>query len=590
LSIKPPIAFLERRYRGENPFRTLLYLYAQDKWLLLLAAVFYAIKSSPSWAMPLLTASVIDLISPPDQHTLSELAGRGLVIAVIVLQNIPLHYLYARLLSIANRKLEANLRSALVIRLQQLSMDFYKQHSTGALQAKLLRDVEMVQQLSQQLFDGLLGFSLAISFALIATAIRAPWFLLFFLVTVPVAALLIRTMRSPLQRRNQNFREEIEDVSARLSEMLHLIPVTRAHGLEQDEIDSVNERLMHLRDSGMRLDSGNAIFGATAWVTFRVFDLICLLTASFIVFTHLLPLSVGDVVMLTGFFSSLTNAVLALTTLFPQISKGLESIRSIGEILEYPDLEQNASKQTVQSVTGHFIFESLDFSYPGTFDSSLREISLEVQPGETIAFVGPSGAGKSTLLNLVIGFLQPNSGRILLDGHDMATLNLITYRRFLSVVPQETILFKGTIRDNILYGLHDVKEAVLQQALDDANAREFIDQLSSGLETIVGENGARLSGGQRQRIAIARALVRDPRVLLLDEATSALDNASEALIQQALERLMHGRTTFVVAHRLSTIRNATRIVVLVNGCIVEIGSHDELIAINGTYKHMHGGF
>lgn len=206
-----------------------------------------------------------------------------------------------------------------------------------------------------------------------------------------------------------------------------------------------------------------------------------------------------------------------------------------------------------------------------------------MRPGETIALVGGSGAGKSTVLNLVIGFLRPTRGRILLDGVDMETLDLRDYRSWLSVVPQESILFEGSIRENVTYGMTDVPEERVRAALRDANALEFIDRLPAGLDTVVGERGARLSGGQKQRLAIARALIRDPRVLILDEATSALDSRSEALVQQALTRLVRGRTVFVVAHRLSTIRGADRIVVLDDGRVAEIGSHAELLRRGGAY-------
>ncbi|MFA5263936.1 MAG: ATP-binding cassette domain-containing protein, partial [Opitutaceae bacterium] len=221
--------------------------------------------------------------------------------------------------------------------------------------------------------------------------------------------------------------------------------------------------------------------------------------------------------------------------------------------------------------------------YPGTDASAINDFSLDVSPGETVALVGPSGAGKSTVLNLVIGFIRPTQGRILLDGADMETLDLRIYRRFLSVVPQESIFFEGTVRENICYGLTQVPERTVEAALRDSNSLEFIERLPDGIGTRIGQRGALLSGGQRQRLAIARALIRNPRVLLLDEATSALDAESEALVREALDRLMRGRTTFVVAHRLSTVRSTNRIVAMEQGRIVEIGNHSELLALDGLY-------
>jgi ATP-binding cassette subfamily B protein len=204
-----------------------------------------------------------------------------------------------------------------------------------------------------------------------------------------------------------------------------------------------------------------------------------------------------------------------------------------------------------------------------------------------IALVGPSGSGKSTLINLVIGFLRPSTGSIRVDGLDYKDLDLRTVRKFLSVVPQESVLFDGTIAENISYGLSNVSESDIRTALSDANAWSFVDAFDDGVETIVGERGARLSGGQRQRLAIARALIRNPRILILDEATSALDSESEKLIQDALSRLMLNRTTFVVAHRLSTVKEADLILVLDEGGIVQTGTHSQLVALNGVYKRLY---
>jgi ATP-binding cassette subfamily B protein len=237
-------------------------------------------------------------------------------------------------------------------------------------------------------------------------------------------------------------------------------------------------------------------------------------------------------------------------------------------------------------VQGRLTFDHLGYRYPSDGRAALDDIHLDIAPGETVAFVGPSGSGKSTLLNAVLGFLRPTSGRMLLDGVDMQTLDLRTFRAFVSVVPQEPVLFEGTIRENVVYGLGDVDDEAVLAALRDANALEIVQALPEGWDARIGERGARLSGGQRQRFAIARALVRDPRVLLLDEATSALDSESESLVKEALDRLMAGRTTLIVAHRLSTVRSADRIVVLDRGRVAEIGSHDELVAAGGIYARL----
>ncbi|WP_330385916.1 ABC transporter ATP-binding protein [[Clostridium] fimetarium] len=249
-------------------------------------------------------------------------------------------------------------------------------------------------------------------------------------------------------------------------------------------------------------------------------------------------------------------------------------------------MEKNEGKQKINEVKGKFEFKNVIFRYNKSETNVLDNFNLTVEQGETIAFVGESGAGKSTILNLVIGFNEATSGQVLIDGRDMKDIDLRTYRKHIAVVPQTSILFSGSIRDNITYGMNDLEDATVQEVVDASNLRELINSLPNGLDTMVGEHGGKLSGGQRQRIAIARALIRNPKVIVLDEATSALDSISEKLIQEALGNLTKGRTTFIVAHRLSTIRDANKIAVIDGGKCIEYGTFDELMELKGEFYKM----
>lgn len=581
LGMQPSVPdHLDHRYRGEHPIRTLLHLFRPDRGKLLLAAAVFVVKHSPIWLLPLITATVLDVVvQHGSQNRLWQATGVLLFILVI---NYPLHQWYVRLLGGSIRRMGTTLRSALCRRMQQLSIGYHARVSSSVLQAKVVRDVESVEQMVQQSSDMGLGAVVTLTGGLVVIGLRTPEFLPVFLVVVPAAGFLVMRLRGRLRSHNEHFRREVEHLSSRVGEMTTLIPITRAHGLERTALGRVDGSLRQVFAAGLRLDTMNGRFNSAAWVMLNVLGVLCLTGSALVAYHGWLPVTAGDVVMLSSFFTVLTSSVTTLLGLAPVISKGLESVRSAGEVLQAPDLESNAGKADVEQVRGRIDFRHVGFAY-GDEAPAVDAFTLSASPGETIALVGASGAGKSTVLNLLIGFIRPTTGRILLDGVDMATLDLRSYRRFLSVVPQESILFEGSIRDNVTYGLRDTDERTLQQALRDANALEFVERLPDGLDTVVGERGARLSGGQKQRLAIARALIRDPRVLVLDEATSALDNRSEALVQEALARLVHGRTVFVVAHRLSTIQGADRIVVMDGGRIVESGTHRELLSRGGVY-------
>ncbi|GAA1998004.1 ABC transporter ATP-binding protein [Catenulispora subtropica] len=577
---------LDHHYRGEHPIRTLAYLFREDRGRLGLGVLAYFVKHSPTFLLPLVTADVIDIVVR--HRPISGLwVDSGILMALLML-NLPGHLLYVRCFSHSIRRMGVRLRSALCWRLQHLSIGYHSRVSAGVLQAKVIRDVEAIEQAAQQTADSGLAAVVTLIGATTVIAVRDPVWLPVFAVLVPVTVLLAMALRKPMKQDNETFRTEVEQLSSRVVEMTNLIPITRAHGLERDAFRRVDGTLRRVLAAGLRLDLINGTFGAMAWIALNCMGVACLTGAAYAAYTGALGTSPGDVVMLSAFFTTLIGAVGALMNLTPVITRGLASVRSVGEVLQAPDIEENEGRERVEQVRGEFVFDDVTFAYPDADRASVADVDLTVRPGETVAFVGASGAGKSTILNMVIGFIRPTSGRILLDGRDMTGLDLRTYRKHLSIVPQETTLFDGTIRDNVLYGLAGVGDDELLATLRDANALEFVERLPDGLDTRVGEKGARLSGGQKQRLAIARALVRDPRVLILDEATSALDTQSERLIQEALGRLVAGRTTFVVAHRLSTVRNADRIVVMDGGRIVESGTHDELVARGGAYASLHG--
>lgn len=545
---------------------------------------FFTLKHSPTWIIPIVTANIINEVTRGDANTPRSILINVAALMVVLVLNIPLNYIHTWLYAKAVREIECDLRSALVRKMQQLSISYYSRTQSGRLQSKIIRDVEQVQTLSAQIFISILSIltGLVVSFAVVIT--RSLEVFLFFVLTIPAAVFLVVLFRSRIQEDNRQFRREVEETSAQVMEMVEMIPVTRAHAREDQETARMEAQLRRVAQKGLRLDMVQTYFGSISWVVFQVFQVLCLGFTAWMAFGG--RIGIGDINLYQTYFSSIVGQIANLVTLIPIIAKGLESVTSIGDVLREADVEDNRGKPVLTEVRGAIRYEGVCFSYDDNEPPILQNFNLDIRPGETVAFVGGSGSGKTTLINLAIGFLHPQKGRVLVDGQDLAKINLNSYRQHISVVPQQSTLFTGTIRENITYGSDEISEERLQQIIHATHLEDVIDRFPKGLDTPISEHGANLSGGQRQRISIARAFVRDPRILVLDEATSALDLASERQIQSALQELTKGRTTLIVAHRLSTIRNADRIAVIGQGGLLECGSYQELMAKKGAFYEL----
>jgi ATP-binding cassette subfamily B protein len=574
---------LDGRFDSKHPRRTLWNLFADQRRRVIGAAVLYVVKQSPASLLPFAVGLIIDTLTNGGPfHRILIIAG---VYFLLLLQNPLVHTSYVRLMSGALRQMQFNLRSALVQRLQQLSISFYEERQTAALQTKLLRDVDAIDGLCRHLMNTGLNGLLVMTYVTVIALVKQPLLALYFVVTVPAGVALLKLFDRRFKEQYKAMRIETEQMNARVGEMLQMLPVTRAHGLETVEAESVRGVFGRIRERSLRVDTLTEFFASSSWFTFMCFQLACLVFSAWLVVQH--KITVGDAVMYNSYFGMLIGAVQQFLSVFPALAQGADAIRSLGEVLEAGEIEHNDGKPAApEPLRGEIVFDNVSFNYPSGREVALSGISLKIAAGETIAFVGESGAGKSTLVNLAIGFRQPTGGKVFLDGKDLRELDLRTYRRQIGVVPQTTLLFNGTLRENVTYGLEKVSDEVLWKVLADANLAEFVRSLPKQLDTPLGEQGAQLSGGQRQRLAIARALVRDPHLVILDEATSALDTGSERLVQEALVRLTQNRTTLIVAHRFSTIRHAHRIVVLQKGKIVEQGTHAELFAREGHFYRL----
>ncbi len=553
---------------------------------IILSLLIYIIKAAPVYVIPLLTADIINVVTNQSANALTRIIIDAIVIFLLLLENIPMNALYHKISDNILRKTGAGIRSSVVRKLQQLSISYHKEIESGKMQTKFIKDIDSSEVLLNTIIKHIIPAFINLIIAICIAIAKSGIVTLFFIVVIPFNVLLTQMFRKKIRTNNRSYRREMENISSQMTVMLEMIPVTKAHGLEEQEIKNMNEEIFELKNKALKVDRTNAFFNSFAWCLSNFLSCSCLIFTAILCLTGKFGIEVGDVVLYQSLFSQINGNIQGIINMIPQITQGSESLSSINEIMNANDVEDNENKEILKKIDGDIEFRNVYYNYPNNNECIIKNFNLSVKKGECIALVGKSGSGKTTIINMIIGFLLANQGEIFIDGKSLKEINLSEYRHFISVVPQNAILFPGTIRENITYGLTNYDEETLAKVIEQANLKEFIDSLPNGLDYSLKEHANNLSGGQKQRITIARALIRNPSILIFDEATSALDSISEYKVQEAISKSIQGRTTFIVAHRLSTIRNADRIIVMDDGLIVENGTYDELMNKKGYFYEL----
>lgn len=533
----------------------------------------------PALIKPLLDGSFVD----KDPHSIRLIPL--LLVAVFIVRGISDFIGKVAMEWIAHRVV-MDLRSALFARLLTLPTRYFDDHSAGNLLSRLTYDVNQVMTATTQALATLIKDGLSV-IGLLGWMLYLNWQLsLMAFLIAPSIAVIMRAVSRRLRRLSRELQEMMGDLNHVIDEVLQghkVIKIFGGQDYEQERFHRVNNRV---RQFNLKLATVSEASGPLV-------QLLTIMALGAVIYFAALQsaegqITVGGFVSLFGAMAMLLAPIKRLTKVNEQLQRGLAAAETIFALLDEPPEPDQGTRTLIGHAQGRICFDQVSHRYRAEGAEVINRLRLEVQPGETVALVGPSGSGKTTLMSLLPRFYEPESGVISLDGIPIHELRLTDLRANIAYVSQDIVLFNDTVAANIAYGASlQASEADLIQAAESAHAMEFIRDLPQGLQTLIGENGARLSGGQRQRIAIARALLKNAPILILDEATSALDTQSERKVQQALDTLRQGRTAFVIAHRLSTIENADRIVVLDRGRITEMGTHAELLARGELYASLY---
>ncbi|WP_414151858.1 ABC transporter ATP-binding protein [Acetobacterium carbinolicum] len=561
--------------------------YQKYKWILLLDLFCATLTTVCDLVLPLIVRFITNTaINDLASLTVETILKLGLVYLVLRLIDGVANYFMADVGHVMGARIETDMRRDLFSHLQKLSFSFYSDTKIGQLMSRITTDLfdvtEFAHHCPEEFF--IAGLKIGVSFAILGSV--NIWLTVIIFAALPIMLLTTTYFRNRMRIAFKRSRVQTGEINAQVEDNLLGIRVVKSfanENIEEIKFETGNSKFLEIKKQTYRYMAGfqttTRLFDGLMYLLVVVFGGIFMINGA---------INPGDYVAYLMYVTTLLTSIRRIVEFAEQFQRGMTGFERFIEILDEPTEYENQSNEVeLKNVVGDIIFEDVSFQYNDGGDAVLSHIDVAVKAGENIAIVGPSGSGKTTMCHLIPRFYNVSSGRILIDGQDIQSLTLHSLRTQVGVVQQDVYLFSGTVYENISYGRSDATRESVIQAAKHAGADAFIKKLPKGYDTNIGERGIKLSGGQKQRLSIARVFLKNPPILILDEATSALDNESERIVQESLKELTRGRTTFTIAHRLTTIKNADSILVLTEDGIVEKGSHEELLQEEGVYYDLY---